>query len=129
VVFHASRRSAYTVQNGSVTWTEREQFVGMAIDATVYAVVSGGQITSLTYRQGPPSFGASDPASAANQQSGAELPSFAWPAGLLLAGLVVLSLVFRRAPRPAGVSQLDGRLLLELRRQRSAQRHDLDKAA
>jgi hypothetical protein len=128
ILFHASKRSAYVVQNGSVTWTEREQFAGMTFDADVYAVVSGGLITSLTYRQGAPSFGPGEPA-AADEQSRSLLPSFAWPAGLLLLGVVMLSLVFRRPSRAAGASQLDGRLLMELRRQRAMHRDDFDKAA
>jgi hypothetical protein len=46
------------------------------------------------------------------------LPSATWPAALALLGVAVLTIVFAW-PRRASHSQLDGRLLFELRRQRN----------
>jgi hypothetical protein len=112
-------RSKASVQGSSITWTERDRFPWMTVDATIYAVIFSGRISSLTYRQGTP-FDVTDPP--AVQGESHQIPTFAWPLGLAAIGLLGLAVLFGRPRRPASQSQLDGRLLVELRRQRVAER-------
>src|SRR5690242_17293837 len=48
--FQIVMRSRAIVQGSTVTWTERDQFAADSLDTTVVAVVSGGRIVALTYR-------------------------------------------------------------------------------
>ena len=116
VRFQTVLRSNAVVQGGSVTWSERDQFPEMTVDSTVYAVVAAGRITSLTYRQGSP---IPNESAVAGQSIPGELPPLTWPVTLAAVGLVSLAALFGRPRRPASQSQLDGRLLFELRRQRA----------
>jgi hypothetical protein len=109
------------VQGSSVTWTERDQMGGQSLDATVVAVVSAGRIVALTYRDSNP---AGTPGRLALQNTRVhivQVPSWAWAVGLAGFGLGLVGLVFGRPRRKASRSQLDGRLLVALRRE-----HQLD---
>jgi hypothetical protein len=112
------------VQGTIVTWTERDQFFGHALDATVIAVVSGGKIVSLTYRDNQLDAPRSELAGEAGPQP--RIPTIAWPIGLTVISGLLLGFVFGRPRHKASVSQLDGRLLLALRRERE---HTNKKAA
>jgi hypothetical protein len=108
-------RSKPLVQGTIVTWTERDQFFGHVLDATVIAVVSGGKIVSLTYRDGQ----VDAPRSQLAGEAGPEprIPTIVWPIGLTVIGGLLLGFVFGRPRRKASMSQLDGRMLLALRRE------------
>jgi hypothetical protein len=116
--FQIVMRSRPLVQGSTVTWTERDQFSGQTLDATVVAVVSAGRIVSLTYRDDLSDASRSALAAGVGNAQPRQLPSIAWPAGLALLGLGCLAVVFGRPRRKATRSQLDGRLLIELRRER-----------
>jgi hypothetical protein len=116
--FQIVLRSRPIAQGSTVTWTERDQFMGQTLDATVIAVVSGGRIVSLTYRDNQPDASRSALAAAPGSSRPRQLPSLAWPAGLALLGIASLAVVFGRPRRKASRSELDGRLLVELRRDR-----------
>jgi len=115
-------RSTPIVQGGIVTWSERAQFQreAFAFDVSILATVRSSRITSLVYRQGTSTNGPS----AAAEPAPMQLPSLTWPAAIALIGLLLLGVVFGRPRRPASHSRLDGRLLLELRRQHRNERHN-----
>jgi hypothetical protein len=121
--FQIVMRSRPVVQGAIVTWTERDQFFGHILDATVIAVVSGGKIVSLTYRDNQLDAPRGQLA-APDQTRG--IPAIVWPVGLVIVSGLLLGLTFGRPRRKASVSQLDGRLLLALQHQRVA---SLKKAA
>jgi hypothetical protein len=128
VRFQTIMRSKPLVEGNRVTWTERDEYAsGQAVDSTVIAIVTGNRISSLIYRNSDP-FGGPPTASKAGATAQArELPSVTWPAALALLGFGVLALVFGRPRRRASQSQLDGRLLFALQRQRAEgepQAHD-----
>ena len=114
--FQIVMRSRPLVQGTIVTWAERDQFFGHSLDATVIAVVSGGKILSLTYRDNQLDAPRSQLAGAPGPEQ--QIPSIAWPIGLTVIGGLLLGFVFGRPRRKASVSQLDGRLLLALQRER-----------
>jgi hypothetical protein len=124
VQFQTLMHSSPLMQGDSMTWTERDKNKQVAFDATVVATVRMGRITSLIYRTTEPFGSTLGTQQVALEQAPAELPSFAWAAGLALVGLALLAVVFGRPRRPASQSQLDGRLLLELRRQRELEGDD-----
>lgn len=115
--FQTLMRSRPLVQGNTVTWTERDQVDYQVIDATVVAIVSAGQIVAITYRDtnplGTPGRLGARPA---HEQS-LPVPTLVWPAGLAIVGLVVITAMFARPRRKASQSQLDGRLLVALRRE------------
>jgi hypothetical protein len=115
--FQTIMRSSPVVQGDRVTWTERDQFGSQSVDATVVALVSRGQIVSLTYNDSE-SAGGPGRLAAAGARQPLQVPSFAWPAGLVAAGLVMLGLVFGWPRRKVSESQLNGRLVVALRRDR-----------
>lgn len=114
--FQTVMRSRPLVQGSSVTWTERDQFGSHMVDATVMAVVSSGQIVALSYRDGEP-IGAPGTADMAAPKP-LQVPSFAWAGGLVGFGLLAVGLMFSWPRRKASQSQLDGRLLVALQRDR-----------
>jgi hypothetical protein len=116
--FRIVMRSKPLVQGSTVTWTERDQFTGDAIDATVVAIVSGGRIVALTYRDGQDAAPRSVLAGLESPPQRAHVPSLAWPAALGALGMGLVAVVFGRPRRKASTSQLDGRLLAALKRQR-----------
>jgi hypothetical protein len=125
--FHMLMRSQPQVQGSSVMWTERDEYAGQAIDVTYSAVIAVGHITSLTFRDNEPVGSANTLASAATRPR--ELPTYTWPAALSLLGLGLIVLAFGRPRRRASQSQLDGRLLVALRRQRELDRLEGDQKA
>jgi hypothetical protein len=116
--FRIVLRSRPIVQGSTVTWTERDQFGEEAIDTTVVAIVSGGRIVALTYRDSQDVAARAVLAGVATGPQTAQVPSVAWPAALAALGLGLIALVFGRPRRKASTSQLDGRLLIALQRQR-----------
>lgn len=116
-------RSKPLVQGSSVTWTERDQVGSQVVDATVVAIVSSGQIVALSYRDTGSS---ATPAQVAMTSKPRQLPSFAWAGGLVGLGLVAIGVMFGWPRRKASQSQLDGRLLVALQRERN---RDEQKAA
>jgi hypothetical protein len=118
--FQTLMRSRPLVQGSSVTWTERDQIGTQVVDATVVAIVSAGQIVAITYRDtnpvGTPGRLAASASAAREQQM--EIPTAVWPAGLGLVGLLLLTAIFAWPRRKASHSQLDGRLLIALQRDR-----------
>jgi hypothetical protein len=114
--FETVMRSRPIVQGSSVTWTERDQFGSQIVDATVVAIVSSGQIVALSYRdsESPTAPGMVSMASPKPLQ----LPSFAWAGALVGLGLLGIGLLFGWPRRKASQSQLDGRLLVALQRER-----------
>jgi hypothetical protein len=124
--FQTQIRSRPLVQGSSVTWTERDQVGGNAVDTTVVAIVSGGHIVAMTYRDSDPAGVPGRLAALNPRPEPAQVPSAAWPAGLAAVGLGLIALVFGRPRRKASQSQLDGRLLVSLRRER--QRDFVDRA-
>ncbi|MBV9893537.1 MAG: hypothetical protein JO020_05150 [Chloroflexi bacterium] len=126
--FQTAMRSRPMVQGSTVTWTERDQYGTQAVDATIVAVVSAGHIVALSYRTSDPVGSPSGPADATSRQA-IELPSMAWPAVLAVLGLGLLALVFGRPRRKASRSQLDGRLLVALRRDRACEVRDTERRA
>ena len=115
VQFQTLARSTPILQGAGVSWSERDEFQHQAMSESVFAVVRDGKISSLIYRQG-----AFDGSLAVQQLS--DVPALAWPAGIALIGLALLTLVFRRR-RPASESQLGGRLLLQLRERNTPDRY------
>jgi hypothetical protein len=113
--FQTVMRSRPMVQGNSVAWAERDQYGNQVVDATVIAIVDGGRITSLTYRDTNPSTvpGRSSPVTTVQAK---QLPNAAWAALLAVVGSGLLAGAslrpFRKAPR----SQLTGRLVSGLRR-------------
>src|ERR1051325_9803310 len=84
--FETVMRSKPLVEGNKVTWTERDEYVSnQARDATVIAIVTGNQISSLIYRNSDP-FGAPTPSKATVTSRGRELPSAIWPAALAVLG-------------------------------------------
>jgi hypothetical protein len=116
--FQIVLRTRPIVQGSTVTWTERDQFVGDSLDATVVAIVSGGRIVALTYRDGPDATPRSVLAGLTTESRPGEPPTLAWPLALVAAGIGLITLVFGRPRRKASTSQLDGRLLVALQRER-----------
>jgi hypothetical protein len=125
--FQTVMRSRPVVQGSSITWTERDQYGTQAVDATIVAVVSAGHIVALTYRTTDPVSSPGGSADPARQPT--ELPSYAWPAVFGVVGLALLALVFGRPRRKASQSQLDGRMLIALRRERQQDFDDQEKRA
>ena len=128
--FQTLMRSKPLVEGNKVTWTERDEYSSsQAMDSTVIAIVTGNRISSLIYRNSDP-FGAPTASKASTAPQGRELPSVTWPAALSLLGFAVLGVVFGRPRRRASQSQLDGRLLFALQRQRAQDAlHARDRAA
>jgi hypothetical protein len=120
--FQTVMRSRPMVQGRSITWTERDQVGNQSLDTTVVAVVSAGHIVSLIYHDTNPA-GTSGRLGATQATHGQPLqvPSGAWAASLAGLGLGLIGLVFGRPRRKASQSELDGRLLVALRRE-----HQLD---
>jgi hypothetical protein len=119
--FQTIMRSRPMVQGRSVTWTERDQVGNQPLDTTVVAVVSTGHIVSLIYHDMNP---AGTPGRLGAQTTRAQprqVPSGAWAVSLAALGLGLIGLVFGRPRRKASHSELDGRLLVALRRE-----HQLD---
>jgi hypothetical protein len=107
-------RSAPKVEGARVSWTERDQGPTQAVDATIQVMVFSDHIVSMMYHSGT-AFGVATPTSTASAPTPPrELPSAAWPAGLLVVGLGVLAVASRR-PRSTP-SPLDGRLLSRMQR-------------
>jgi hypothetical protein len=126
--FQTVMRSRPLVEGENVTWVERDQIGSQSVDATVVAVVSHGHIVALTYNDSD-ALGSPGRLSAAGARQLVNIPSAAWPAGLGLAGLGMLALVFgwpRRKPSP---SQLNGRLVVALRRDHQLDAEQEKKAA
>ena len=123
VRFKTVMRSTPLVQGVTVTWTERDEFPTMALDATVIAIVRSGVISSLIYRDSDPFGFVPDAAGASAPAPPRELPSYAWPAALVLLGTALMTAVFGRPRRRASRSRLNGHLLLALQGRRQ------DKAA
>jgi len=113
-------RTAEVIQGNTVSWTEHNELEHHAWDTTVLAVVRSGHIASLWYRVSDPGTGPN--AQVDLERRPGELPAVTWAAGLALIGLLLLGVVFRRPPRAAPQSQLDGQLLLALRRRRRLER-------
>ena len=114
--FQIVMRSKPLVQGDTVTWTERDQFFGHALDAKVVAIVIDGRIVSLSYRDAQTDASRAELANAGNAPL--DIPTIAWPLALAVLGGLLLGIVFGRPRRPASVSNLDGRLLLALQRER-----------
>jgi hypothetical protein len=93
---------------------EHDELQQVSWDAAVVAVVRSGRITALVYRQS-----AQAPDGTRSAAQALQLPNAVWPALLGLIGAFLLGMVSRRPPRRSS-SVLDGRLLVELRRQRSS---------
>jgi hypothetical protein len=115
--FQTVMRSRPLVQGSTVTWTERDEYGTQPVDATIVAVVSAGHIVALSYRTSDNLGAPGGPPDVTTRQV-VELPSMAWPAVLAVLGLGLLAAVFGRPRRKASRSQLDGRLLVALRRER-----------
>src|ERR1051326_7496736 len=120
--FQTVMRSRPMVQGRSITWTERDQVGNQPVDTTVVAVVSAGHIVSLIYHDTNP-VGTPGRLGAQNTrgQPVRQVPSGAWAASLAVLVLALIGFVFGRPRRKASQSELDGRLLVALRRD-----HQLD---
>ena len=126
--FQTIMRSRPLVQGNSVTWIERDEYGTHPVDATVIAIVDSGRIVALSYRAkelGTTS-GRADPATALQP---IQLPNAAWAGALAVIGSGLLASVFARPPRKASRSQLHGRLLVGLRRERQPEFVQANKAA
>ncbi len=114
--FQIVMRSRPLVEGNTVTWTERDEFFGHALDATVVAVVNEGHIVSLSYRDTQLGLSRAELAAQAGGSRPLDIPTIAWPIGISVLSGLLLGIVFGRRRRKESVSQLDGRLLVALQR-------------
>jgi hypothetical protein len=115
--FQTIMRSRRHVQGNSVTWIERDEYGTHPVEATVIAIVEDGHIVALSYRatDPPTASGRTDPATA---RQPIQLPNAAWAGALAVIGSGLLAGVSALPRRKASRSQLHGRLLVGLHRER-----------